>query len=499
MSTTDDWIDVPPLASPKADDGWIDVPKAGAPVPAPPISGADKAIPYWVQNPTITPEEKPLANGYFSNILKQFGQDFGQAWGPEKLGLSDESMNRIKAAGIPLPSDKDNDPRGTNGFVVVNAAAALDAAMRTFPAFYHGMQGAINAALGDTRLSRDIVSIPDAFMGSPGTLGKITLRPGLPKDDVPPGSPPPPPALAEPLAKWSEEIDTRVKSAMESMPQEVGEKFRADIKELDELLAKPQSETTVEINGESTTQRTPLSGADTDRVTELKDNIRQTLEDHGYTEPPNPVVEAVKDGKDLGVIGPERSSINEGTPQEVAERSARGADEAAQKPKESVPGVDGWQARFDHFVGRIDKPADIKKLIHDAATENDNFPAARQGKIPAMDVSDIADATGLDPSEINAKKLGQALPTDQHVRFAMRAMITATENVKAAARDVVSDASEANLIKFQEHILRRDMMVEQVVGLRSQWGRVGNVFQEFMREVKDGQALDSFIKESCPL
>lgn len=43
--------------------------------------------------------------------------------------------------------------------------------------------------------------------------------------------------------------------------------------------------------------------------------------------------------------------------------------------------------------------------------------------------------------------------------------------------------------------MRRDMAVEQVVGLRAEWGRTGNVFQEFLRDVKDQEGLNNFLKD----
>jgi hypothetical protein len=43
--------------------------------------------------------------------------------------------------------------------------------------------------------------------------------------------------------------------------------------------------------------------------------------------------------------------------------------------------------------------------------------------------------------------------------------------------------------------MRRDLAVEQIVGLRAEWGRTGGVFQEFMRDVKDQESLNTFLKD----
>lgn len=104
----------------------------------------------------------------------------------------------------------------------------------------------------------------------------------------------------------------------------------------------------------------------------------------------------------------------------------------------------------------------------------------------------------MDIGEVDRAKLGRQF-NEAHVDRAMQVMIQATRNVKDMARSVIEDASEENLIKFQEHLLRRDMAVEEIVGIRSTWGRIGNTLNKYVTEVKDGKALDSFIKETCPL
>jgi hypothetical protein len=205
------------------------------------------------------------------------------------------------------------------------------------------------------------------------------------------------------------------------------------------------------------------------------------------------------EARSLGVIGEERKTLTEdgGTPKEVAERAVP-IDPAVEKVTPLLPDG-GWQARFDQFVSKLEQPSDIKTLIHKAADENDNFPNARQGDIPLNHVDRIAEAAGVEPGEINRRGLGRMLRNDAEVRIAMQLMVQATENAKSIAKDVVASATDDNLIKFQESLMRRDMAVEQIVGLRAEWGRTGNVFQEFMREVKDATTLNEFLKEKCPL
>ncbi len=341
--------------------------------------------------------------------MKAFGQGFREASGPEPLGLSKESTAWLSKIGIFGSGSKfDNPFQAFNEGIIVPAAAALDGAIRTFSGTYRGLQ----ETGVEAGLPRDIVSLPDAFAGSPGALGEIAVRPGLPKSEIPvkPGEAP--------------------------------------------KLAEPE------------------------------------------VPPVNKVAEAVEQAQDLGVIGPERPPLTEGAPKEVAEQAIMRAD---QKPGEKVtqelPGEqDAWQQRFDKFVGKLEAPDDVKQLIRDAAKENGDFLPARQGDIPLSHVDSIAAAAGVDASEISIRGLGRKLQNDAEVRVAMRMMLQVTDDVKAAAREVKADGSPESMIKLQEAVMRRDLAVEQVVGLRAEWGRTGNVIQEFMRDVKDQQGLSNFLK-----
>lgn len=329
-------------------------------------------------------------------IMHAFGEGFRESH-------RDDTMSQAAQTFFDGLGD-DNPIKAFRDGVIVNTATALaekalapwKGVFSDIPAIYHGAQ----AALIEAGVHRDIVSIPDAFMGSPGSLGKVEFRPGLPKEA--PGLP-----------------------------------------------------------------------------------------------KPAPEAEALAHAQDLGVIGPERPPLSEGTPAEAVK--ARSLSAAA-TPDEKITGPeptpqDPWQQRFEHFVGRLDKPEDIKQFIRDAAAENENFPAARAGNIRLGNIEDAAEAAGVSPDEIGMSGLGRLMQNDAQVRVGIQGMMTATENFKNAASEVRANPSPDNLIKLQEALMRRDLWVEQVVGLRAEWGRTGNVFQEFMRDVKDQESLTNFLRD----
>jgi hypothetical protein len=198
--------------------------------------------------------------------------------------------------------------------------------------------------------------------------------------------------------------------------------------------------------------------------------------------------------RDLGVIGPEPPPISEGTPQEVAQRTVA----ARRAPDEKITQEVGnpWRQRFDQFVGKIDKPEDMQQLIRDAADQNDEFPAARQGEITVKQHEDLAAAAGVEPSTVDPAGIGRRMQNDNQVRNAMQAMLTATEQVKDAARELRVNDTPENLIKLQEALARRNLWVEQVVGHRAEWGRTGNVFQEFLKSARDEAALNDLLRQN---
>jgi hypothetical protein len=215
-----------------------------------------------------------------------------------------------------------------------------------------------------------------------------------------------------------------------------------------------------------------------------------------------PVVGApplVAQAADLGVIGEPKPVIADLPPAEAADATIPRTMAAEQKPGESISEPAGpanpWRDRFEQFVGKLEAPGDVQQLIREAADQNGEFQAARQGDIPLSHVESIAEAAGVNPEEINAKGLGRLLRNDGEVRTAMQLMLQVTDNLKAAAREVKADGSPESLIKLQEAVMRRDLAVEQVVGLRAEWGRTGNVFQEFLRDVKDQEGLTAFLKD----
>jgi hypothetical protein len=517
----DDWVDVPAAAAPPAapaGDGWEDVPKAGAPAgPAAPISGPNG----WSE------AAKPMINSTSTgSIMRAFGEGFGEAWGPERLGLSKESTQWLSEKGIFAPAGQahyENPFQAFNEGVIVNTATALDAVARGLSGAFRGGQAATMEALGGGQFGREIAAIPEAFMGSPGSLGKVEMRSGLPKDR-PVGAaliPLSAPEIAAPLEALGISKDAVATEqphlvVARKMPDgtikmgAVGE-VHSDLMTRKEVNSDGPTPPEIEASmgyakpdGTFLNREEALKYATRNEPARARFSAEQPqfgLEASSYNDVQvvDPVEVLTKAGSDLGVIGPEKPPITEGTPKEVAERvtSANAEGPKGEKVTQELPGdkPNPWRERFDEFVGKINTPADAKQLITDAADQNGEFQAARQGTIPLQQFEAIADAAGVDKAGLNPEGIGRLLQNDNQVRNAMQAMLTATDNVRAAAREVKTDGSPESLMKLQEAMLRRDTWVEQVVGHRAEWGRTGNVFQEFLQKSKEEGGFTEFLKD----
>jgi len=151
--------------------------------------------------------------------------------------------------------------------------------------------------------------------------------------------------------------------------------------------------------------------------------------------------------------------------------------------------------RLDEFIGKLEVPEDFKNLLREAAQRGGTFTEARTGDIPLAPQGSLEEATGMRLDEMTMRGMGRLLKNDAEVRVAMQTLLTTTDKVFEAARDADMTGDPKDLIALQEQIMRRDLALEQVVGLRAEWGRTGNVFQEFTEKVNDAQTLGQFLKD----
>lgn len=157
--------------------------------------------------PAPTSETMPdwlFEQGDRANILKAFGQGAEQGWGSEPLGLSPDTEDFLKKAGIfnDYQSGHTSFVRTFNEAMIRPAAAGLDAAMRAGTALFRGAQAGIGALgefvahppphtlPGPLEIAPDAVqeaaAVPEAFPRGLAEIG--TPTPPEPVPVAPPGA-----------------------------------------------------------------------------------------------------------------------------------------------------------------------------------------------------------------------------------------------------------------------------------------------------------------------
>lgn len=144
----------------------------------------------------------------------------------------------------------------------------------------------------------------------------------------------------------------------------------------------------------------------------------------------------------------------------------------------------------------IDKPEAVLDVMRRAAAENGGenaFAEARRGQIPLGQAEAISQAMGVPVKDLDLQGIGRNLTNDGMVRTYVKAMVQSAENVSTLAKQVAINDSPENLIAFQEARMRHSVIQEQVAGLTAEWGRTGNVFQEFSDAVKGAKKVGAAV------
>jgi hypothetical protein len=179
---------------------------------------------------------------------------------------------------------------------------------------------------------------------------------------------------------------------------------------------------------------------------------------------------------------------------EPVEPPARAAAEA-RKPDEKVTSEGPFTDKAGNIrLDLIDTHNDAKNVIREAAKENGDFMPARRGDIPLAQVDAISQATGIPIEEMNLRGMGRLMRNDNEVRVAITAMIQSAEDTAKQMQKAAATGLDEDLIELQKMRMRHSVLQEQVAGLTAEWGRTGNVFQEFGAAVKDAKSLGEFLK-----
>jgi hypothetical protein len=178
MPTVDELLGPPPEGKPSVDDLL-------GPAPEPmmiPTGGGS----FEMREITPDPSEDNATRGFLNGtsvgrVLDAFGQGAKHGWGGRPLGLSDETSQALRDAGLfPHTGDTWTLPlKAFNEGLMQPAAIALDALLRGLSAGAHGVAGAVGEVVGGAegkRLTRDTLMLADTLGIVSGVAPSAGLR-----------------------------------------------------------------------------------------------------------------------------------------------------------------------------------------------------------------------------------------------------------------------------------------------------------------------------------
>lgn len=218
---------------------------------------------------------------------------------------------------------------------------------------------------------------------------------------------------------------------------------------------------------------------------------------------PPPLVETLSQARDLGVIGPEKPSLNELPPQQAREAmlppQAPGAPPIEPRPEQTA-----WRQRWEQTLDKMGVSGDARQVISAVVDANDEFAQARQGNMSTGQVEQLASITGLDSTKIDVDGTSAKIKTDAEMRNTTEAFRIVNDKIRQAAQDLSSkrglddDAEVGELTRLE---LQRDLLLDattsskELIALRAEFGRAGNRLQDLQKAMAEANGVKQYLKD----
>lgn len=223
---------------------------------------------------------------------------------------------------------------------------------------------------------------------------------------------------------------------------------------------------------------------------------------------PQSALPIVQEARELGVIGPDRPSLNTLSPEDARREASTRTRNPEAAPGPGAPGgpkeqPSEWRQRFRETLDKMETPADARALLENAIDKSgDEFAAVRQGQMTPAQTAMLSEAFGIDPSDINPVATGKLIKTNAQMANAIEAIRTLDERTRFVSEQIAgkqgaNDAEEiAELVRLTA---QRDMIADAAlvpfIALRAEFGRAGNVIQQFMTLQKESPTgVNDFLK-----
>ena len=142
-------------------------------------------------------------------------------------------------------------------------------------------------------------------------------------------------------------------------------------------------------------------------------------------------------------------------------------------------------------LDNLNTTEDVRQAIRDSAAENNDFIGDRRGKITDGQVSDLADALGMDAGRLSQRKLGQAFNAEQIVA-ARKLLIESATQVSAAMKKAATGTDE-DVMAYAAAKDRHQMIQANVAGITAEAGRALRAFRKLPGQ-EAVAAVDQLVK-----
>lgn len=361
-----------------------------------------------------------------ADIGQKFIEAYKEGLGDEPYGVSQEDYEKIHNLGLPRLAEQ----------ALYGAASLTGFVARQPAAIYHAAQETLSAMGAPV----DIISIPDAFMGSPHFSGVPEIEGAL-----------------APVAKEFHD-DVLLPAAIKATANDVAEAAAApSVDEKGRIIIRPRT------------------FADT--VSDARN-----LDVIGLNTPENiNLVELAKRDKET----PAEYAIRVAPPQSLSSAVTPEQMRGALSPREPLA---DYEVRFKQWVSRIDAPDDVAAVVDKAAADGGFFPEARAGEVPVSHVAAVAEAAGVKVSDIDEVALSSRFDSDAKVNAVIQALRQTSDDFVAASKKAREEPNEINAAAALEAEVRHSHVVEYTLGLRADSSRSLSAWKGMLRETERARA-----------
>ena len=202
-----------------------------------------------------------------------------------------------------------------------------------------------------------------------------------------------------------------------------------------------------------------------------------------------------------GREGAGAESVGAGNVQTPVKVSKRGAGAAAESTPPSGPN-EPFKPVGDHVteadgtvrLDNIDSPTDVDDAIRNGAVASGE-PAGPRGVLTDAETFALADAIGIEPSEVPRVRVATAFNSAE-INQLTRMLVAAETKIRDMMKAVANGTGD--MLEFAQSIMRLEMLQGKAVQAGSEWGRAGRALNELKMTTgaRSVEQLNSLLKST---